>query len=250
MTDRGLARFTTPRSGSGPSAAAPAPANDAAALPDADEIPPALARFLTARKPPTPGEACELCVAPVPEDHRHVVDLERRSLLCSCRGCALLFEFSGSSHGRYRTVPERYLRIEPFTLPPQAWATLQIPVGMAFVVNNTQLERSVAFYPSPGGATESELPLDAWSQIVAANPGLDQAEPDVEAVLIRTGGDGEQCFVVPVDRCYELVGVLRMHWRGFDGGQEVREHIAEFFADVTRRGRPVRVTSSDAGDHR
>lgn len=195
-----------------------------------------------------------MCATPVADDHRHAVDTERRSLLCVCRGCALLFERSqtdapaaahetagaGPPHGRYRTVPDRYVQIAPFTLAGPAWAALQIPVGIAFVVANTQLERAVAFYPSPGGATESELPLDAWTDIVAANPGLDDVEPDVEAVLLRTDVAEPTCHVVPVDRCYELVGTLRLHWRGFDGGSEVREHIAEFFDDVDRRARPQR----------
>lgn len=234
MTDRGLARFTAP--------AAPARDRPHRAGPPSNpiEATPLLARFLGTRKPPVPGEACELCSEPVPDEHRHVVDLERRGLLCACQGCSLLFVDVGADQGRYRTVPDRYLRITPFTLPPPAWAALQIPVGMAFVVGNTQLDRTVAFYPSPGGATESELPLDAWGDVVAANPGLEQVEPDVEAVLLRTAVHDQQCFVVPVDRCYELVGVLRMHWRGFDGGQEVRTHIDEFFTGVAARSRPAR----------
>jgi len=235
MTERGLARFV---GSSGQMASSP---HADATVADLDEAAPVLARFLRQRPPVAPGEACELCGVPVSEHHhRHVVDLERRGLLCSCRGCALLFTEVGAAEGRYRSVPERYVRVEPFSLPPQAWASLQIPVGIAFVVHNTQLERTVAFYPSPGGATESELPLDAWSDIVTANPGLDQVEPDVEATLVRTGPDGAECFIVPVDRCYELVGTLRLHWRGFDGGQEVRQHLAEFFTDVASRSRPVR----------
>jgi hypothetical protein len=221
MSARGLARFARAgKVGAGPGATAPP-----------------LAGIVGTRPPPAPGEACDLCSEPVPDDHRHVVDLERRSLLCACQGCSLLFVDAGT--GRYRTVPDRYLRIAPFTLPPQAWAALQIPVGMAFVVANTPLDRTVAFYPSPGGATESELPLDAWADVVAANPGLDRVEPDVEAVLVRTTLHDHQCFVVPVDRCYELVGVLRLHWRGFDGGQEVREHIDAFFAEIDGRSRAV-----------
>lgn len=249
MTRRGLARFAAP-----PAAAPPASAPPASPPQEPEASP--LARFLTTRAPPTPGEACEMCATPVPADHRHAVDLERRGLLCVCQGCSLLFV--DATTGRYRTVPDRYLRIQPFTLPPLAWSALQIPVGMAFVVDNSMLQRNVAFYPSPGGATESELPMDAWSEIVAANPALARVEPDVEAVLLRTtirrGGaeagsaDGAadrphgttaSCHVVPVDRCYELVGVLRMHWRGFDGGQEVREHLDAFFADVARRARPA-----------
>ena len=222
MSDRGLARFA---SRAAPATGVPSPIADT----------PVLARFLGTRAPPTPGEACELCGEPVPDDHRHVVDLERRGLLCACQACSLLFTDIAPGQGRYRTVPDRYLGVAPFTVPAQAWAALQIPVGMAFVVANSQLGRTVAFYPSPGGATESELPLDAWGDVVAANPGLDGAEPDVEAVLLRTTLEQQECYVVPVDRCYELVGVLRMHWRGFDGGQEVREHIERFFTDVRTR---------------
>ena len=252
MTRPGLARFTTaggrrqgtpgstPAEAQRDSAPAEARHGTAPAHDRADARPPGvapdLARFLSNRPAPMPGESCDLCAEPVPSEHRHVVDLERRSLLCTCQGCSLLF--SGEGTGRYRMVPDRYVRVAPFALPP-AWAALSIPVGIAFVIANTQLGRHVAFYPSPGGATESELPLDAWQDVVAANPGLRDVEHDVEAVLVQTGAGEPQCYVVPVDRCYELVGALRLHWRGFDGGQEVREHIAAFFADVERRSRPA-----------
>ncbi|MGI8574336.1 MAG: DUF5947 family protein [Egibacteraceae bacterium] len=235
MTARGLARFT-------------APASPATGSPDAIADTPLLARFLGTRQRPKPGEACEMCSEAVPDEHRHVVDLERRGLLCVCQGCSLLFMTSDSGQSRYRTVPDRFLRVDPFSTPQPAWASLQIPVGMAFVVSNTQLERTVAFYPSPGGATESELALDAWAEVVAANPCLEGVEPDVEAVLFRTGVDASECFVVPVDRCYELVGVLRLHWRGFDGGQEVRERIDAFFADVRSRSRPLPPRTASSPD--
>lgn len=228
MSRRGLARFVA-QDGAQPVAGA-----------DPSVLPAPLARFLQPRAPVAPGEACELCAEPLPGWHRHVVDLERRGMLCACQGCSLLFTDVTDTDARYRTVPDRYLGVAPFTMAPQTWAALQIPVGMAFVVGNTRLERTVAFYPSPGGATESELPMAAWADIVAANPGLDRVEPDVEAVLIRTDGPQPSCFVVPVDRCYELVGVMRLHWRGFDGGQEVREQLATFFADVEQRSRPLR----------
>lgn len=258
MTQRGLSRFTQPAPPRTVRSATGAPDAAAAGTHAGDpDIAAPLAQLIGTRPRPAPGEACELCAVVVDDDHRHVVDLERRSLLCSCRGCALLFEFNqtpthrpadarpGPGDHRYRTVPDRYLAIDPLTLPGAAWAALQIPVGIAFVVANTQMDRTVAFYPSPGGATESELPLDAWAEIVAANPGLEQAEPDVEAVLIRTGADGQQCHVVPVDRCYELVGALRTHWRGFDGGSEVRECIAAFFDDVASRSTRGRGVAPD-----
>ncbi|CAN5299323.1 DUF5947 family protein [soil metagenome] len=204
-----------------------------------DEEASPLRRFAQPRPRPAAGEVCELCAQPVDDRHGHVVDTERRSLLCACRSCYLLFARPGAGQGRYRAVGERYLRVEPFALSPLQWSALQIPVGMAFFLVNSHLGRTVAFYPSPAGATESLLELDAWEDIVGANPALADLEPDAEAALVRSGDVTTSCHIVPVDRCYELVGALRLHWRGFDGGQEVHERIDAFFEDVQARSRPV-----------
>jgi hypothetical protein len=106
-------------------------------------------------------------------------------------------------------------------------------------------DRTVAFYPGPAGATESELPLGAWQRVVEANPVLRLLAPDVEALLVRmpdrTSPDGTDAvsYLVPIDRCYELVGTLRMAWRGFDGGQEARALVDGFFADLAARSTPA-----------
>ncbi len=48
-----------------------------------------------------------------------------------------------------------------------------------------------AYYPSPMGATESLLRLEAWKELEAANPVLATLEPDVEALLVdRRSGRG------------------------------------------------------------
>ena len=52
-----------------------------------------------------------------------------------------------------------------------------------------------------------------------------------------------ECFLVPIDACYELVGQLRRLWRGFDGGQEAHDALDAFFDRRARRagrtrGRP------------
>ncbi len=123
-----------------------------------------------------------------------------------------------------------------------AWDSLQIPVSVAFFFLNSELQRIAAFYPGPAGATESELPLDAWADLVAADPRLATMQPDVEAFLVRSEGrHGErekaECYIVPIDACYELVGHLRMLWRGFDGGTEANRKLDEFFDDVKARAR-------------
>jgi hypothetical protein len=49
------------------------------------------------------------------------------------------------------------------------------------------------------------------------------------------GGEGAECFLVPIDVCYELVGHMRRLWRGFDGGQEAHEALDAFFERVRAR---------------
>lgn len=203
---------------------------------------PALLRRIAARPPPAPaGEVCEMCDVAIAEDHQHVVDVTNRSLMCTCRACYLLFTAEGA-HLRYRAVPDRYLSFPDFQIGPGQWDQLEIPVGLAFFFHNSALGRTVAFYPGPAGATESELPLEAWTSVVADNPQLRLLAPDVEALLVRTPGRGSgdiTCHLVPIDSCYELVGQLRAVWRGFDGGQEARERIDAFFARVAARSKPA-----------
>ncbi len=129
---------------------------------------------------------------------------------------------------------------------PGQWDELQIPVSVAFFFLNSTLERVAAFYPGPAGATESLLPLDTWDQIVVANPGLATLQPDVEALLVRADrarSGATECYLVPIDACYELVGQLRRLWRGFDGGQEAHDALDAFFVGVRERSRPVEVAS-------
>jgi hypothetical protein len=191
-----------------------------------------------------------MCSTPVTEEHQHVVDLSSRSLMCTCRPCYLLFTDQQAAL-RYRAVPDRYLAFPGFDLAQSDWEDLQIPVGLAFLFRNSVQDRVVAFYPSPAGATESELSMAAWDRVLDANPGLSTILPDVEALLVhRSGreshGASFSCHVVPIDACYELVGRMRATWRGFDGGQEAREALQEFFARVEARSTPVESRASEA----
>jgi hypothetical protein len=188
---------------------------------------------------PVPGERCEMCAAAIGEEHAHVVNVEMRNLLCACRACYLLFTRAGAAQGKYRAVPDRHLHLPAFVLGPAAWESLQIPVRMAFFFSNSSLGRVVAFYPSPAGATESLLPLDSWQGLVDHNPVLASLEPDVEALLVhgRRGAESFDSFVVPIDACYELTGIVRRRWKGFDGGEEAWRDIEEFFGRLRARSR-------------
>jgi len=181
-----------------------------------------------------------MCAKSIGAEHQHVVGLENRSLMCTCRPCYLLFT-EQAANMRYKAVPDRYLSFPDFAFDQGAWDDLQIPVGLTFVFRNSVEDRVVAFYPSPAGATESELSLEAWDRMVSANPQLDLLLPDVEALLIYRDEHGKgdfHCVLVPIDICYELVGVVRTYWKGFSGGDEVWAAVDDLFERVRARSRP------------
>jgi len=193
--------------------------------------------------PPAPrpraGERCEMCTEPIPDEHNHLVDVVQRNLMCTCRGCWLLFTPQGAGGGHFKAVPERYAAFPELQLSPAQWDSLQIPVSVAFFFVNSTLGRVCAFYPSPAGATESLLPLDTWDELTATHAELAALEPDVEAFLVRfdratTRGE---YYLVPIDTCYELVGQLRTLWHGFDGGSEAHAALDTFFDDVRAKAR-------------
>lgn len=192
---------------------------------------------------PTPEQSCEMCAREIAEPHQHVVNVESRALKCTCRPCWLLFADTGAGGGRYKGVGTAVRRGD-LRMTAAMWNTLDVPVGMLFVFRNSGLDRPVAFYPSPAGATESELDLGSWTDVIDANPWLAEALDDIEGVLLRTlGGPGArgpgqetfEAFVVPIDLCYELVGLVRLHWKGFDGGSAAHGHIDTFFDGLTAR---------------
>ncbi|OBI48321.1 hypothetical protein A5707_18155 [Mycobacterium kyorinense] len=195
-----------------------------------------LSRITGNRRAPQPaGQRCEMCSEAIADAHQHVVNVAGRQLMCVCRGCYLLFTDSHAEL-RYRAVPDRYLSFPEFALDRRTWEALQIPVGLAFFFHNSALGRTVAFYPGPAGACESELDLQAWDAISAADPRVGLLADDVEALLVRVPETGQPvCYLVPIDACYEFVGGLRALWRGFDGGQEARAFIDDFFATLAAR---------------
>ncbi|WP_331768327.1 DUF5947 family protein [Embleya sp. NBC_00896] len=193
------------------------------------------------REPAPPrSERCELCGQALAEGHRHLVDTEVRVLACACQGCAMLFDRPGAAGGRFRTVPDRYLADPDHCLDDGVWETLQIPVGTAFFFRNAALDRLVALYPSPAGATESELDPRTWQEALGESHLAASLRADIEALLVHRSAEGTECFLVPIDICYELVGRMRLHWQGFDGGAEARADLEAFFAHVRERARTPR----------
>lgn len=184
-------------------------------------------------------EVCELCAEAVPPDHRHLLNVESRELMCACQACSILFYDAAASEGRYRLIPDRRLLLDGFALTDAQWESLRIPVDMAFFFHSAPAGRVVAFYPSPMGPTESLLKLETWRDLEKANPVLKEMEGDVEALLVNRTRGAREHFIVPMDQCYGLVGLIRMHWRGLGGGQEVWEEIESFFEELRQRSKTV-----------
>jgi hypothetical protein len=191
------------------------------------------------------AERCEMCGTEVPPEHGHIADLETASLLCGCRACYLLFTQDGASHGHYRAVPDRYLVDFGRVMTPAQWDQLDIPVGLAFFLRTSRENGELTgFYPSPAGATECRLDLQLWARLVEDYPLLGEPVADVEAALISRSETGVEYFLVPIDACYELVGLMRLNWHGFDGGPEARASIAAFLETARQRARPFRPSAA------
>jgi Family of unknown function (DUF5947) len=187
----------------------------------------------------SPEERCDLCGQPIPPDpdHRHLMEVATREIFCVCRPCSILFDSKAASEGRYRIVPDRLLNLVDFEMSDARWEGLRVPVDMAFFFYSTPAGKVVAYYPSPMGPTESLLELETWEQLESDNPELGDMERDVEALLVNRARGAHDSFLVPIDECYKLVGVIRARWRGFSGGREVWDEIARFFEDLGRRAR-------------
>ena len=196
-----------------------------------------------ARKPASRQvEQCEMCSVELRSEHAHLIELTQRRLHCACDACAMLF--SGQAGTKYKRVPRDIRLLADFQMTDAEWDGLLIPINLAFFFQNSIDSRVSALYPSPAGATESLLPLEAWSSIVQANPALNQLEPDVEALLVNRVGQARgtaaaEYYIVPIDACYRLVGLIRIHWRGLSGGTEVWQEIGNFFTDLRRKAKVV-----------
>ncbi len=109
------------------------------------------------------------------------------------------------------------------------WDRLQIPINLAFFYRHSTIGKIAAGYPSPAGLIESFIDREAWDALIADNPTLQEMQPDVEALLVNRIGNRSEYFVVPMDHCFRLIGLMRTHWHGLSGGNEAHKELEEFF---------------------
>jgi Family of unknown function (DUF5947) len=185
----------------------------------------------TGGAPGSAQERCDLCHTTLPEDHRHMLQLVERRIVCTCEACWALY----SGNPEYRPTGSRTLFLDGFQCDAELWAEFQIPIGLAFLMRSTVTEGIVAFYPSPAGATESELNLEAWAALVARNPALEELDSDAEALVVDRISDPPQYAILPIDACYALVGLVKSRWEGISGGGAIEQAVPEFFTALRAR---------------
>lgn len=184
-------------------------------------------------RPRVARESCELCGAEIGPLHSHLFEPEHRKLSCACESCAILF--SDRKAGKFRRVPRRIHYLADFQCSDTQWESLRMPIDLAFFFQSTPAGRVVALYPSPAGATEALPDERTWHELAAANPPLARIEPDVEAILANRVGKAREAYVCPIDECYALVGLVRLHWRGLSGGTRLWNEIEQFFSNLRQK---------------
>jgi hypothetical protein len=170
-------------------------------------------------------EKCELCGRPLSDEHRHLLELNERRILCACEPCLAM----KSGLENYCPVSTRTLWLDDFVFPDELWSAFQLPVGLAFFMRSTGTNSVVALYPSPAGATECELHLESWDKLVEMNPILLDLEADAEALVVNRMVGAHQHAIVPIDECYRLVGLIKSTWQGISGGNAIEDAVPKFF---------------------
>lgn len=176
-------------------------------------------------------ERCDLCGVDLPDDHRHMLHLGERYILCACETCLAM----KAGDADLRPTGIRTLWLEDFELPEEIWSSFGIPVGLAFFLRSSGVGRMVAMYPSPAGATECELEISDWERLVALNPALTDLETDVEALIVNRMAAPHVHVVAPIDECYKLVGMIKANWEGISGGDALAKAVPEFFGQLRER---------------
>lgn len=171
--------------------------------------------------------ACDACGVALAELHRHLLDVGRDRLACCCERCALR-----ADPGRLRPLPTRVRALAGMQIPAPLWRALGIPVELAFLRRLAVGGPALAMHPGPAGATHSELSRESWDELCDLHPLLRGLEPGVEGLLASRLGGAQHYFTAPLDVGYRLVGLVRAHYRGLDGGPGLQAQLRTFFDEL------------------
>ena len=161
------------------------------------------------------GRAASCARSRSPAEHKHLLDLEERRIVCVCPTCWSM----RSGDARYRPTGSRTLWLEDFDAAPTSCGR-RSRSRSASRSSCARARRAnvVGLYPSPAGATECELDLDAWDRLVAANPVLEDLDPDAEALIVNRLADAARAR----DRAARRLLPARRDHQGDLGGHHRR----------------------------
>ena len=197
----------------------------------------ALHRFI--RTPETTrstAQQCEMCAAPLAGVQRHLLDLAHHTFLSICTACAQAFGPRGVNAGLYRLIPTRHLALLDFQATDDLWTG---PVKGICLLRNSETGSVLAVYLDSPGVRESVFDRDRWQTLRTANPLLESLEPDVETLLLQRIGPAPSAYIVPIDTCVRLIGLLEDHRRKQVGKQEIWRAVGAFFVDLQASASPA-----------
>ena len=185
-----------------------------------------------------PHEPCGLCGAPLAPDpgHEHLLAAESQGVLCVCIACAALF---GDEYGaRLRRIPKRVEELAGVTLSDADWTALNVPIRIAYFVR-TGIEAGLAVYPSPAGPVRAPLTPESWRSLALKAPCASALRQDVEGLVVVDLQARRGAFRAPLDVCHRLSGLVRLHWRGLAGGEELWAALDDWLSEIRTRAREL-----------
>jgi hypothetical protein len=162
------------------------------------------------------AERCELCAAPLDDDHDHLYEARVREIRCACRGCVLIIPTAQASP--YRRVPKRFDRLP---IDARAWLDrLGVPVGIAALIRRDS--GAVLAYPGPVGLVEAATP---------SNELVDRLVPEVEAIVLSNVGV-PGAWISGIDVVFRMITEVRKAWVGLAGGPDAPAAVARVLAEL------------------
>ena len=160
---------------------------------------------------PAPEERCEFCAVDIGERARPRRRPQDHRLLCVCRPCYLLF---GAARRRRRPLPRRRRGGPPGRRPGARRGALgraADPRRPGLLLPPAGADAAAGVLPRARAAPPS--PCSTWPRghdIAGGEPGARRrSSPTSRRCCCAATTTASRCYLVPVDVCYELVGVVR-----------------------------------------
>jgi len=163
-------------------------------------------------------ELCELCAAPLRENHDHLLDARARKAVCSCPACALLFPDVADAAARYVRLQSHFTTLGEAELSEVDLELLGVPVQLVVLCPSALHDALFMLYPSAAGAVEGRAPFGAWRALVTRHIALETVQVDHDALVVDLRTGERAVLHVSLDVAYELLGSLQApeRMRAFD----------------------------------